>query len=402
MILIVYLILINVKLIFMTNSTFQKSFLITCSQGFLFMFLVSMWFVYTPVLFDYINITKTQYGLTGVIFGVANIFTNQIATRFLIPKIGTTNALALSRGMFALIPFLIFFFSNLQLLFLFSLFWGMAIGIQSPSMFTQIAILEEKTNKILNPIFKASIGLGTLLGAVFSSWCLAFNFNPTIVFLGVGTLIIFSILAVIIFGLPRNFDYINESPNFTLPSRKVFLFAVNLMIWYAIIGIILNWSSVWLVEDLLTSIYLAGFIVIFFQFGEISGNLAGGKLLKKYSDKVVGPYFSIIGATILFLSIVNMNIYLIFFSVMVFGFLTSNIIPIVYRRVVKVSDEPVPVIISHISSISFAGIIFGPALTGFSADLFGLTFNMYALCISVLILSINLIIIMNLYAIKKS
>ena len=50
--------------------------------------------------------------------------------------------------MFALIPFLIFFFSNLQLLFLFSLFWGMAIGIQSPSMFTQIAILEEKTNKI--------------------------------------------------------------------------------------------------------------------------------------------------------------------------------------------------------------------------------------------------------------
>ena len=64
----------------MTDSTLQKSFLITCSQGFLFMFLVSMWFVYTPVLFDYINITKTQYGFTGVIFGVANIFC-PLATR---------------------------------------------------------------------------------------------------------------------------------------------------------------------------------------------------------------------------------------------------------------------------------------------------------------------------------
>ena len=197
------------------------------------------------------------------------------------------------------------------------------------------------------------------------------------------------------------FDYVNNTPKFSLPSKKVFLFAVNLMIWYAISGIILNWSSVWLVQDLLTPLYLAGFIVIFFQLGEIGGNLSGGMLLKKYADKIVGPYFSIIGAVILCLSIFSMNIYLIFFSVMVFGFLTSNIIPIVYRRVVKVSDEPVPIIISHISSISFAGIIFGPALIGFSADSFGLTFNMYALCLAVLLLSINLIIIMNFYKLKK-
>jgi len=383
------------------NKTFFKSFLITCSQGFLFMFLVSMWFVYTPVLFDYINITKTQYGFTGVTFGIANILTNQIATRFLIPRIGTSKALALSRGIFALIPFLIFFFSNLKLLFLLSFIWGVAIGIQSPSMFTQIAILEEKTKKILNPIFKASIGFGALFGAIFSSWFLGFNFTPTLTFLIVGILIILSIVPVIFFGLPRKFDYINNTSKFSLPSKKVFLFAVNLMIWYAISGIILNWSSVWLVQDLLTPLYLAGFIVIFFQLGEIGGNLSGGMLLKKYADKIVGPYFSIIGAVILCLSIVSMNIYLIFFSVMVFGFLTSNIIPIVYRRVVKVSDEPVPIIISHISSISFAGIIFGPALIGFSADLFGLTFNMYALCLAVLLLSINLIIIMNFYKLKK-
>ena len=69
----------------MTDSTLQKSFLITCSQGFLFMFLVSMWFVYTPVLFDYINITKTQYGFTGVIFGVANILTNQNISSNILP-----------------------------------------------------------------------------------------------------------------------------------------------------------------------------------------------------------------------------------------------------------------------------------------------------------------------------
>ena len=63
----------------------------------------------------------------------------------------------------------------------------------------------------------------------------------------------------------------------------------------------------------------------------------------------------------------------------IFGFFTSNLLPIVIRLAVKISKEPMPKTISHITSIGQAGALFGPAIVGFSASIFGLTFNMYAL-----------------------
>ena len=78
-----------------------------------------------------------------------------------------------------------------------------------------------------------------------------------------------------------------------------------------------------------------------------------------------------------------------------FGFLISNVMPIVYRQSVKHSHLPIPVTISHVSSIAFTGVIFGPALVGFSAETFGLTFNMYLLGIIMFAISVLMLFIMQ-------
>ena len=62
---------------------------------------------------------------------------------------------------------------------------------------------------------------------------------------------------------------------------------------------------------------------------------------------------------------------------------------------VKHSDLPIPVTISHVSSIAFTGVIFGPALVGFSAETFGLTFNMYLLGIIMFAISVLMLFIMQ-------
>ncbi len=48
--------------------------------------------------------------------------------------------------------------------------------------------------------------------------------------------------------------------------------------------------------------------------------------------------------------------------------------PIVYRESVKHSELPIPLTISHVSSIAFTGVIFGPALVGLSAERFWFNF----------------------------
>ena len=69
--------------------------------------------------------------------------------------------------------------------------------------------------------------------------------------------------------------------------------------------------------------------------------------------------------------------------------------PIVNRQSIKFSPHPIPVTMSHVTSISFTGVIFGPALVGFSAETFGLTFNMYLLGFLMFSISTLMLFVMN-------
>ena len=88
---------------------YNKFFLAAYSQGSIMMFLISTYFVYTPIVLESLKITETEFALGITVFGITNIIINQIATRFLLPKIGTTNCLIIARLSYAFIPFLIFY-----------------------------------------------------------------------------------------------------------------------------------------------------------------------------------------------------------------------------------------------------------------------------------------------------
>ena len=132
------------------------AFKATFSQGFFATVTFSTYLVHTPILFQLIEMTESEFALGFVIFGIFNVITNQLTTRFLLPKIGSTNCLIIARLMYSFIPFFIFYTASYNVFILLSIFWGITIGIQAPNLFTQVAIIEENTKKILNPIFKSS------------------------------------------------------------------------------------------------------------------------------------------------------------------------------------------------------------------------------------------------------
>ena len=227
------------------EKIFKRSFLTTYSQGVIVMILVSVFFVHTPILLDILNMTESQFGLAMLFFGIANVITNQLATRFLIPRIGTTNCLIISRLTYAFIPFMIFFLLDYFWFFLLFIPWGISVGIQAPSIFTQVAIIESKTKKILNPIFVSSFSVGGIIGASLSSLVLGLSIDPKLTFLILGILISLSSITLFFFGLPSKYDVVNESPKFTLPSPSIFLYGSVMILNFAAFGIIQNWSSLW-------------------------------------------------------------------------------------------------------------------------------------------------------------
>ena len=62
------------------------------------------------------------------------------------------------------------------------------MGIQVPCVLTQVTIIENKTKKILTPIFKTSWAFGTIGAAALSSISLGYHFNPLYYFLVLGFL----------------------------------------------------------------------------------------------------------------------------------------------------------------------------------------------------------------------
>ena len=371
------------------------AFISTFSQGVLATLTFSTFLVHTPILFNLIEMTESEFSRGLVIFGIFTVLTNLLTTRYLLPKIGSTNCLIIARIMYAFIPFLIFFYQSYIIYILLLVSWGVSIGIQAPNIFTQVAIIEEKSNKILNPIFKSSFSIGFIIGGSISSVCIGMNIQPTITTFIIGCLVFISSITMYFYGLKRKHDIKNDKPKFVIPSYKIITFASINMFIFASMGIIIQWSPLWLLNDLYAPLYMVGSIVILFNIGEILSNFSASKLITLLNEKIVGPYFAMIGSLILFLSVLSQNIYIIYISVFLFGFLISNVMPIIYRQSVKQSPHPIPITISHVSSIAFTGVIFGPAIVGFSAETYGLTFNMYMLGVIIFLISLLMLVVMN-------
>jgi len=75
------------------------------------------------------------------------------------------------------------------------------------------------------------------------------------------------------------------------------------------------------------------------------------------------------------------NLYVIVIGMLIFGFGTANFVAIVIRQAINITDEPIPLTVSNLVTLGFAGFIFGPALVGYLAEYLGLTFNMYLLSV---------------------
>ena len=97
-----------------------------------------------------------------------------------------------------------------------------------------------------------------------------------------------------------------------------------MMVTFATFGIIIDWSPVWITKDLKAPIYVGGLVIIFFNLGEIISRLLSNKLISRFNEKIVGPYFAMLGSVILLLSVISQNILIIYVAVILFGFLISN------------------------------------------------------------------------------
>ncbi|MDC1065314.1 MFS transporter [Candidatus Pseudothioglobus singularis] len=363
------------------SKAYDNGVYATFLGAFLVLFQIGIYFVYIPWNAERLQITEAEIGMGLFAFGILNLIGNQISGRLIVPKIGTKNSIVIGLLGIAYCPLLLILSPNYYWFLISFMPFGFFVGLFSPSSQSQISMIEIKTSRILTPLYHAAFSFGSLMGAFSAFFTIRYIDNPISIFSVTGTLLVIGAILIYKFGLNKSFETLEKTPKFKLPKKAILIFGILMMLNYATMGIILDWSALWLTKDLLIPLYLGGAVIFAFNIGEISARLIASKMIKKGSEKIVGGYLSIAAGVILFFSILTSNFYIIIFGMLLFGFGTANFIAIIFRLAIRITDEPIGLTVANLITLGFAGFIFGPALVGYLAEFLSLTFNMYLLSV---------------------
>ena len=363
------------------SKAYDKGVYATFLGAFLVLFQIGIYFVYIPWNAERLQITEAEIGMGLFAFGILNLIGNQISGRLIVPKIGTKNSIVIGLLGIAYCPLLLILSPNYYWFLISFMPFGFFVGLFSPSSQSQISMIESKTSRILTPLYHAAFSFGSLMGAFSAFFTIRYIDNPILIFSVTGTLLVIGAVLIYKFGLNKSFETLEKTPKFKLPKKAILIFGILMMLNYATMGIILDWSALWLTKDLLIPLYLGGAVIFAFNIGEISARLIASKMINKGSEKLVGGYLSIAAGVILFFSILTSNFYIIVFGMLLFGFGTANFIAIIFRLAIRITDEPIGLTVANLITLGFAGFIFGPALVGYLAEFLSLTFNMYLLSV---------------------
>ena len=347
------------------------------------MIVVGCYFGVTPWIFSRLSIDESDFSFAILLFGIFFIISNQIAGRILVPKYGTKLIMSLAFPLVTFSTFLAIISSSYFYFLLTFIPAGIGWGASGPIGGIHSQLIEKHFKKIITPYYAMGFNLGILVGGSLAGIIMRNNYEPYLFFGILSFLSLFVSIFVYLFGLPRNLDFRGEGEKFKIPETNVLLFGFLLFFVFGSGGIIMDWSTLWLSKDLNAPLYLASMGLIFFSIGGIFANLFSNSLIKLFTEKVVGCHFVMIGASIMFLSLLTNNFYIILAVLSLYGFAIANLVPIVIRQAVKQSSESIPMTVTNLITIGLSSTMIMPAAIGFLAETFSLTLNMYLLCIIV-------------------
>ncbi len=338
-----------------------------------------------PFIKDNVGADETQFGLLLLCFGLGSIIAMPL-TGFVATLHGPRSMVLL--GGFGLVVFLptLTIAETPFILGSFLFLFGASLGTIDVAMNIHGVAVEAEEKRSLMSSFHAQFSIGGLFGAGLMTLLLSVGV-PLVLTAAIGATL--ALLAMLL-TIPRLLHVkVADQSTFVFPHGIVLLLGLLAAIAFLVEGAVLDWGALLVIERQLTAPQSAGVGYILFSAAMVIARLTGDLIVAALGELwvlILGGIVTILGIATVLLTTLPL-VALVGFVLIGLG--SANLVPIFFSVAGRQTVMPASLAIASITTIAYSGVLVGPVMIGFAADLTSLPIAFWLLTLLVAVVPIT-------------
>jgi fucose permease len=295
------------------------------------------------------------------------------AAGFLIHRFGTRAVIAVAGVLTCLSLLAPVLAPNTLLLALALVALGAALGTLDVAANAHAVVVEVRSARPLMSGFHALYSIGGLVGAGGMTLLLKGGLplfgSAAAIALCLGALLLSQVGALL---PPWEDKDGSDAQGFVLPRGTVVALGALAFIVFLAEGAVLDWSAVFLRFSRGLDVEVAGIGYAAFSVAMAFGRLTGDSLTRRLGPRAILRLGAIVAAGGFFLAVILPWTAAAIAGFVLVGLGAANIVPVLFSAAGRIPDTPASTAVPAVATLGYAGLLAGPALIGFAAELWTL------------------------------
>jgi predicted MFS family arabinose efflux permease len=352
---------------------------------------MSAWAPLIPFVKARLDIGESTLGLLILCFGVGSLIamplTGLLVNRYGCRRVITSSLLVMCASLVCLTisPGIPGMALNL-------LIFGMMLGGTDVAMNMQAVVVEKASGRAMMSGFHGFYSLGGIFGAVIMSALMWLGLSPfhSLLMLTAVLLLMLAYCAKDLLPKINNTESNSQhDPFFVLPRGKVLLIGSLCLVAFLAEGAVLDWSAVFLTSTRNIDPIHAGLGFACFSVAMTIGRFTGDKIVNALGGTRVVLWGGLCAAGGFLLVVFVPFSAAAFIGFTLVGVGASNIVPVLFTAAGNQDSMPMGLAISAVVSMGYAGLLTGPAVIGFIAELSSLNVSFGIVAFGLLALAVS-------------
>lgn len=332
---------------------------------------MAAWAPLVPFVKHRLDINDASLGMLLLSLGIGSLLAMPF-TGLLTSKLGCRTIILTASAFLCVILPMLTQADTIPVMAVTLLFFGAAIGMIDVSMNIQAIIVERASGRAMMSGFHGFFSVGGIAGAGGVSALLWLGLSPLMALLVIVALLLI-LMSVAQAHLLRAANNTEGGPMFAIPRGWVMFIGVLCFIMFLAEGAILDWSALFLTAERHLSSAQAGIGYAAFSVAMTIGRLSGDRVVNALGRYAILAGGSLCAALGLLLTISIDNALTSILGFVMVGIGASNVVPILFSAAGNQKIMPANLAIASITTVGYAGILVGPTLLGFIAQLSSLS-----------------------------